>query len=318
MKNIYLVFIMTVVFVNCTPVKKSGIKEQVIDKPITKNVSSRELPSSGLLKIASDVYSFSSGGGYYSLILVADQGVAVIETVTSKHSTELIKAIRGITDKPIIYAFHSHNHWDHASGGKVIQNAGGKTVMHERAAQWLAAHPGKDTSPPDIIWSGQQRIFKLGGITIELNYLGLSHGLGMTVFRVPEKQIAYLADIVTPNRLLYSIVPDFNITEWERTLKEVLELDFDQAVCSHNERPGDKAFTCSKVHVQEHLDYINDLRNAIFAEFKKGTPSKKIPANIELPQYKHWAFYDEYLEMNAYRIMLDLWMGPYPWLPEDN
>lgn len=285
-------------------------------KSAAHSKSERVMPSSGLKEVAPDIYSFSPSGDYYSMIIVSDAGVAVIESVSSDHSTQLVEAIRGITDQPIKYGFHSHNHWDHASGGQVLKDAGAQIIMHKRAAEWFEAHPGQDTAPPDIVWSGDQRTFTLGDKTIELNYLGLNHGLGMTVFRIPERDMAYMADIVTPNRLLFSIVPDFNIPEWERTLKEVLTMDFSSAVCSHNELPGDAAFTCSKVHVQEHLDFMSDLRNAIFAEFQKGTPGMEVPAAIELPKYKDWAYYDEYLEMNAYRIMLDLWMGPFPWIPE--
>jgi hypothetical protein len=73
---------------------------------------------------------------------------------------------------------------------------------------------------------------------------------------------------------------------------------------------------CTKAHVEEERQYIRDVRNAIFAGFQNGAPADQIPGSIELPQYAHWDHYDEWLEMNAWRIMLDLWMGPYPWVPE--
>jgi len=37
--------------------------------------------------------------------------------------------------------------------------------------------------------------------------------------------------------VMFSIVPDFNIREWERSLEEILQLDFDKAVYSHNNKP---------------------------------------------------------------------------------
>ena len=89
------------------------------------------------------------------------------------------------------------------------------------------------------------------------------------------------------------------------------------AVCSHNELPADQVpMGCTKTHVEEERQFIVDVRNAIFAEFQKGTPAFDIPVAIELPQYAHWAHYDDWLEINALRVMLDLWMGPYPWVPE--
>ena len=92
-------------------------------------------------EIAPGLYSFGPGNGYHSMFLVTNNGVAVFETINTKHSSALLAAIRKVTDQPIRYAFHSHNHWDHASGGKVFQDVGAKTVMHQFAAEWLEAHP---------------------------------------------------------------------------------------------------------------------------------------------------------------------------------
>lgn len=268
-------------------------------------------------EIAPGVYSFSDGGGYHSMFMVTDDGVAVFETVNSAHSEAMIESIRDITDQPIMYAMHSHNHWDHASGGAVFQDIGAQTVMHSLAAQYIAANPGQDTSPPDIIWDGNRHDIEIGGLTIEHHYLGLNHGLGMTVFVIPERRVAYIGDLVTPNRVGFNIMPDFNIGEWERSLGEILELDFDVAVCSHTALSAEDAPNgCTKAHVEEERQFIGDLRGAIFAEFQNGTPADQIPGAVELPQYAEWEGYDEWLAMNAWRVMLDIWMGPYPWVPE--
>ena len=263
-------------------------------------------------EIAPGVFSFLSGSTYHSMFVITDDGVAAFETVNSKHSAQMLSAIRAVTDKPVKYALHTHNHWDHASGGEVMQAAGAQTVMHKLAADWLAENPGRDTSPPDMVWEGARKDITLGDVTIQMHHLGLSHGLGMTVFVIPEHRVAYIGDLVTPNRVMFSIVPDFNIPEWERSLVEMMELDFDVAVCSHNDLPAEEAIKgCTMDHVKEEHAFIGDLRNAIFAEFKKGTPPFKIPSVVELPQYAHWNHYKDWLPLNAQRMLLDMWMGPY-------
>ncbi|QMU57833.1 MAG: MBL fold metallo-hydrolase [Boseongicola sp.] len=268
-------------------------------------------------EIAPGVYSFGGGNGYHSMFLVTDEGVVAIETINSAHSEKMIEAIKDVSDQPIKFALHSHNHWDHASGGGVFQAAGAETVMHTLAAQYIQANPGQDTSSPDIVWEGDRYDIEIGGLTVEHHYLGLNHGLGMTVYVVPEKRVAYIADLVTPDRIGFNIMPDFNIGEWERSLGEILELDFDVAVCSHTGLSAEEAPNgCTKTHVAEEKQFIGDLRGAIFAEFQNGTPADQIPATVELPQYAEWSGYDEWLEMNAGRVMLDIWMGPYPWIPE--
>ena len=194
--------------------------------------------------------------------------------------------------------------------------AGAQTVMHLRAADWLEANPGRDTVMPDMTWSGDRMDIDLGDFTVNMHYLGLNHGMGLTIFTIPERRAAYIADLVTPNRVMFSVVPDFNIGEWERSLGEILEMDFDIAVCSHNELPMDAAMNgCTTAHVEEERQFIRDLRNAILAEFQKGTGFMEIPKAVRLPQYAHWVGYEEWLEMNTLRLMTDLWMGPFPWVP---
>jgi len=273
--------------------------------------------TSGTQRIGEGVYSFTRGEGNHSMFVVGDSSVAVFETFHSDHARELLEAVRNVTDKPVAYAFVSHNHWDHASGGRVFSNAGAQTVMHQRAADWLAANSGRDTSPPDMTWSGARKDVDVGGFTVQLHYLGMNHGMGLTIFLVPERRAAYIADLVTPNRVMFAVVPDFNIGEWERSLGEILDMPFDIAVCSHNELPGDEAMEgCTRAHVAEERQFIRDLRTAVLAEFQKGTGFMQVPSAVRLPQYAHWVGYREWLEMNTLRMMTDLWMGPFPWAPD--
>ena len=113
----------------------------------------------------------------------------------------------------------------------------------------------------------------------------------MTMFRLPKEKVVYMADIVSPNRVLFTIVPDFNIREWTRTLKEIEAMDFDKAVFSHG-----SPSVGSKKEVIANREFIEDLRGAIYAEFKKGTNPFMIPTTIKLPKYKDGAMYNECLE----------------------
>ncbi|WP_418318569.1 MBL fold metallo-hydrolase [Piscinibacter sakaiensis] len=264
-------------------------------------------------KAADGVYRYGPGNGYFSMFVVTSEGVIAIEPVNAQHSRGFVQAIRSVTDKPIRYLLHSHNHWDHSKGGQVFRDQGAKIVAHVEAFEWMKANPHPELALPDESWAGNRKEFVLGGRTIELHYLGMSHGLGMTVFLLPKEKIAYIADIVTPNRVLMSIVPDFNIKEWQRTLRQVEALDFQSAIFSHTHAMDPFGSKSDVVAVRE---FIEDLQAAITAEFKKGTPFASIPSAVKLPKYEHWAMYREWLPMNVWRVMLDMHMGPYPWRPE--
>jgi glyoxylase-like metal-dependent hydrolase (beta-lactamase superfamily II) len=263
-------------------------------------------------RVADGIYAYGNPAeGYTSMFVVTEDGVIVLEPVNTRHSKALLKSIRSVTDQAIRYLLHSHNHWDHSGGGQIFRDEGASIVAHVEAYEWMKANPHPDMALPNESWAGYRKDIELGGITLELHYLGMNHGLGMTVFRLPKEKIVFIADLITPNRLLFTIVPDFNIKEWLRTLKEIEALDFETAIFTH----GSPAIG-SKKEVVENREFIEDLRSAIHNEFKKGTNPFMIPNIVKLPKYKDWAMYDEWLPMNTWRLLLDEHMGPFPWRPD--
>ncbi len=280
---------------------------------VSNSLNSQTLPEN-VAKIGENIYSYGGYGEYYSMFIVTSEGVIAIESVDSRHAKGMIEAIKKVSPQPIKYLLHSHNHWDHASGGQVFKDVGAKTIAHVEAYEWMKANKGMDMAIPDESWGGTRKDITLGETTVELHYLGMNHGLGMTVFLIPQQNIAYIADLVTPNRVLMSVVPDFNIKEWERSIQEILELDFERAVYAHNHRP-DAIKGGDKQDAKDNLQFIQDIRSGIYKEFQKGGNPMEIPSKLKLPKYKDWAMYEEWLSMNVWRILLDEFMGPFPWRP---
>lgn len=264
-------------------------------------------------KAAEGVYKYGPGQGFNSMFVVTDEGVVVFDSANLQHSKGMLNAIREITDQPVRYVVQSHNHWDHAGGGQVFRDQGATILAHVEAYEWMKANPHPDLALPDEVWAGKRKDIVLGGKTIELHYMGMSHGLGMTVSILPKEKVTYIADIVTPNRVLFTIVPDFNINEWKKVLTEVEQMNFDTAIYSHSH--AEEPFG-TMTDVTLTREYIEDLQAAVVAEFNKGTPFEAVPGKIKLDKYKDWVGYDDWLSMNVLRVMLDMWMGPYPWRPE--
>ena len=168
MKSVVRVFMMTILF--------SGVALAETLPPHTA-------------EIGEGVYSFGNpANAYFSMFVVTNEGVIAIESVNTKHAKDMVGAIKAITDKPIRYLLHSHNHWDHSSGGNVFHDAGATVMVHEEAYRWMKANPGPDMMVPDQSWEGDRKDIILGGTVVELHYLGMNHGLGMTVFLLPKEK----------------------------------------------------------------------------------------------------------------------------------
>ena len=259
-------------------------------------------PAYQTTEIAPGLYSFGAGLAF-NAFMVTDDGVIVMDSFDEEFARASLAAIRKVTDKPIRYLVYSHNHYDHIGGGQIFKAAGATILSHEATANWLKAHPSPDVAMPDKSWSGSKSELRLGKSRINLRHFGASHGEGMTLFEFPRERVIYTVDLVVPKRVGFAYMPDFSPREWERTLAEMGELDFDRVMFAHNAAVGPRA------SVAEQLQFLQDLRAAIFAEFKKGTPFMQIPNAVKLPQYEGWDGYEEWLPMNSWRVLLEIAMG---------
>jgi glyoxylase-like metal-dependent hydrolase (beta-lactamase superfamily II) len=253
-------------------------------------------------RVAPGLYSFGAGLAF-NAFLVTDDGVIVMDSFDADFAKASLAAIRKVTDKPIRYLVYSHSHYDHIGGGAVFKAEGATILSHEAAANWLKDHPSPDVAMPDKTWTGARSVLELGGSQVNLLYFGANHGEGMTVFQFPREKVIYTVDLVVPKRVGFAYMPDFSPQEWERTLAEIGKLDFDRVMYAHNAAVG------PRTSVAEQLRFLQDLRAAIFAEFKKGTRFMQIPNTVKLPQYETWDGYEEWLPMNTWRVLLEIAMG---------
>ena len=150
-------------------------------------------------EVSPGIYSFTANGQYISMFVVTRDGVMVFDPMNRKHSEAMLTEIRKITQVPIKYLFYSHNHWDHTSGGEVFRREGAKVVSHIEAYDYIIANPNPEVVRPDMTWSGDRFDVSLGDFTVELHYLGLSHGLGMTTFVLPKQKVK-ISMIMVDNR----------------------------------------------------------------------------------------------------------------------
>ncbi len=254
-----------------------------------------------LIKATDNIYLFGSGA--FSLVVVTDDGVVVVDPVSDVQAQKIDEAIKDLTDQPVKYVFYSHNHWDHIAGGQIFKDQGAVFVSHIDAQTHLKPNPS--VIPPDLTWAGGQSSIKVGNLTIELHHFGPSHGAGMTVFRIPEESVMYTVDLVVANRVGFMSLPDFDVAGWIATLDEMLELDYDIALFAHATETTPPIGTKDSVALQKQ--YLVDLTAAVQEALQNGNFMGAM--NVKLPQYEDWAFYEEWLPLNAMTVTLQSVMG---------
>ena len=76
--------------------------------------------------------------------------------------------------------------------------------------------------------------YMLGNMTLELHYLGINHGHGMTTFVVPEVKVGFIADLGSPSSVLFSFLPDANIDRMLASLEKYATFDVETIVFAHS------------------------------------------------------------------------------------
>ena len=262
--------------------------------------SSAQNASYEMVEVAEGVYSFGGGSMFlsFSMVVVTNEGVIIVDPISSDHAANMMEEIRKVTDQPIKYVVYSHNHWDHISGGQIFKDAGATVVSHVECKENIQENP--NVVVPDQTWAGNRFDLRLGGKRLELYYFGPNHGQGMTVVLVPENGVMFTADLVVPRRVGFMDLPDFSPKNWLRTLREMEELDFNVVLYAHDVAVGDRK------DVVAQREYLEDLYQAVGEALQKGDMMLQ---TLSLPKYQDWAHYDEWLGMNGLRIMLEMVMG---------
>jgi len=259
------------------------------------------------LKIEDNIYTFRRGN-HRTMFVVTDEGVIVMDPMKPAIADRMYEVIRGITDKPIKYMIYSHNHWDHARGGRVFKDAGAVVIAHELTAQVLEDWPNEEVVPPDLAWSGDTYKISLGGVDLELHYFGENHGEGLTFFYFPQRKLVHIIDVVSPNRLPPGVPADFKPKGIVDSLSQSLELDFERVIPAHT--PYDVAPRATVSEMVEYWTILRGIAKETFAKMGDDVPPWFIVPRVNVVEkYKHWDYFEQFHMGNAARCIFELYLG---------
>lgn len=260
------------------------------------------------------------GGGHYAYIggsnsgfIVTDEGILVVDALISpNHAKRLLKEIRSISDKKILYLVNTHWHWDHTFGNsafpeetKIYSTEACKARLEKDGPQkWKEASQGKPDDYKDAklvipeVTFTEETTLTLGGREILVKYFGKGHTDGDAVIIDKEARVIHAGDLVFNG--LHPYMADGHPGDWIQTLEALQasaapEPDKWKIVPGHGE-PGTPALA------GDQAEYIKLL----MAEVKKGLAAnlspQQIAANLELPEKFANLKAPGFLEMSITRI----------------
>lgn len=161
-----------------------------------------------LVKVTDRVYLFRNIVN--SSIIIGDKGVAVIDTqVNQMMGRRLLRAVRSITDKPILYAINTHYHWDHTNGNTIFQQEGATVVAREMTKDFMVNRAPRQEAflrsrgfalgdPPFLPHQTfeHETELNLGNQRLHLVHLGKAETDDATAIRIPSEACIVSGDTV--------------------------------------------------------------------------------------------------------------------------
>jgi len=213
-------------------------------------------------KVRDNFYMIRSGASGNCSVLIADDGVVLIDNKFEMDHDAIMTKLREITDKPILYVIDTHMHGDHSGGNATKQALGAKVIAHENARFQMAK--SQTTGLPNLTLEDHMRLYH-GEFILDLYWLGRGHTDGDVVVHLPEQSMIFMGDLFAtwePYVTLIDYPGGGSLREWTRTLERAQALPFDVVIPGHG-GPTDRAhLETYRVQLVRMQDMVREMNRA--------------------------------------------------------
>ena len=171
------------------------------------------------------------GGGGNTAVLIADDGVLVVDTKFWRPGRQLPGIISAITDKPVKVIINTHYHADHthgnpnyAPGTRVIAQRHTREHLLKLDKDFWEVEPAWSVLPGDLV--DEEKELRFGDETIRIIHPGRGHTYGDVVVHFGKRRILATGDLFVNGRYPRIDLPGGGSgREWPATLDKVLGID---------------------------------------------------------------------------------------------
>jgi len=239
-------------------------------------------------QLSDNAWAYTAEGDPNSGVIVGDDACMVIDTTaTPVMAQDLIRRIRGVTDKPIKYVVLSHYHAVRVLGASAYFREGATEVIASRGTYELIVERGEadmkseierfprlfqavESIPgltwPTMVFERELTLF-LGKLEVKLMHIGAGHTRGDTIAWIPSQKVCFSGDLVEYNAGVYT--GDAQLEEWPQTLKRLSALAPEKLV------PGRGPAMTNAADCLEAIEYTRRWVTDLYQTAKAGVAAGK-------------------------------------------
>lgn len=219
---------------------------------------------------------YGSGGNV--AVLATPEGVVLVDDKFDRNVPEILARVKQVTDQPVKYVFNTHHHGDH-SGGNAQLGKAAQLISQQNARDRMAA--GDQGSAPSLSFSDQQTLY-LGGSEVRAVHLGRSHTNGDAVVYFPQLGVIHTGDMFVRGAPFIDYSSGGSALEWDDTLNEVLQLEFDTVIPGHGE-------VATREDLTQWKSDFETFRSRVSQLVDQGKSEEEIKASVKVSDLKGWS-----------------------------
>jgi cyclase len=251
-----------------------------------------------LKRLSPRVYAWvGAGGGTNAGVIIGDRGVAVVDALlTPTAGRNLRERIRAVTSLPVRFLVNTHYHGDHTFGNQAFAPEA-VVIGHRRAREGLlrlgaeqldffrrrqpllaAEFDRVRLTPPDLTID-QGCTLHLGGLEVELRYVGPAHTDGDLVVWVPGEGVLFTGDLVFNG--WFPTASEADIDGWVRALAELGRYSARIVVPGHGPPGGPEVMATLQ-------EYFETVRAGVAAARARGLSAEEAIAAVGVGGLGEW------------------------------
>jgi glyoxylase-like metal-dependent hydrolase (beta-lactamase superfamily II) len=267
---------------------------------LARPASAQQPPPFETRKITENVYVFRYQF-HQAMFVVTPDGVIATDPIgflRPQAVTTYIDEIRKVTPAPVRYVVYSHHHYDHIDGGKPFKDLGARFVAHRNAKVHLEALNRPSTVIPDEVVD-DFRTLEVGGVRLELAYVGRNHSDNSLVMRVPKDRLIFTVDFIPIETVQFRNMLDGYLPDWFNSLDRVIAMEWDRMIPGHPYAGGRLG---TKDDVRNLKQYMTEVSDAARQAAEQGKCWDTAMKEIKFPKYEKWGNYEQHLPGNIERF----------------
>lgn len=199
------------------------------------------------IRLKQGLYMLTGGGGNGMLAVGSDAAVLVdTKNQGEEQFRNLTRTVGYLTDRPVKMVIDTHHHADHTGNNDRFIAAGVPVLGHQAMPAYFATYRSalatRPITPPNTVYDRRHDEI-VGGVPVRAYHYDPAHTGADTVVYFPTLKAVALGDLVVGGTSTPSYDAPFggSLKGLQRTLAQILTLDFDVAVPGHGPQPMTKA-----------------------------------------------------------------------------